>query len=933
MAFLMVLTYALGAVGGFKPTNLSVGEFFTNPIGYSLDDLSFSWQIPALHQGIRQSAYQIAVADTPENLEAKPIFDSGKVESSDSVNVPYKGKKPNSRQRLYWRVRVWDETGKMSDWSDPAFFEAGLLSNSDWSGKWIFTPEPLRKMGDVDLNLPGRKRSFERLGVPPAYMRKEFEAKSGIKSARLYVASRGIFRISINGRKVGNDFWGTGWTDYYKRIQTNTYDVTKLVWEGSDNALGAIIADGWYSGRMTWHMSKGNYGGQKPELLAQLEIEYEDGSRQTVSTDSTWKASFGPIVDSDIYDGERYDSRLEMDDWDRTGFDDSEWKSAAEKPVEDMPLLEPRRNQPIVEKDVLYPVSVKKVSDGTFIFDLGQNMVGWARIKIPSVPGREIKIRFAEMLNKDGTMYTENYRSAKSTDYYICSSHGVEEWEPNFTFHGFRYVELSGFPENTKATTDWVRGIVLYNDMPDAGTFVCSNPNLNLLQNCVYWGQRSNLFSVPTDCPQRDERLGWTGDAQVFCPTAAYNMDTAAFYTKWMFDVRDSQRADGNVAMICPLVYNTHVNGKPVSDMTANWYNASAAWSDAMVIIPWDIYLAYGNDKILRQNYDAMKKWVDFQKATSDNLIRPNVGFGDWLQVGRKPGNSVAPKSVIGTAYFVRTCDILSKTAKLLGRDGDAKTYSELAKSVRGAFVEKFVKPDGTIMSDCQTVYLLALAFDILPEHLRQKSFSKLVDAVERVGRHLDTGFVGTPLVCEVLTRFGRHDLACAVVQQEDYPSWIYPITQGATTMWERWNSYTHKDGFGDVNMNSFNHYAYGAIGQWMYRHLGGLWLDESKPGYKNIIFAPKPEGGINFASTSHITPYGTAMSSWKISDGVMEWKVVIPPNSTGTLEFPTDNPKLIRVNGHVVPSGTLENVNGVPTIREMPSGTYSILLKAKKQK
>ncbi len=918
--FLTVASFvcAISLFAAEKPYDTTVGESFKNPVGYSLNDLSFSWKIPVSKNdkgeerfNIKQTAYQIVVATT-EDFDKTIIWDSGKVPSDKSTKVRYTGENIKSRDRLYWKVRYWDNFGEESPWSDVSFFEAGLLDNSEWKGKWIFAKEPRVKF-TRNINRPEWKTSYMSDYVPCAYFRKQFDATKRIKSARLYVASKGLFEFYVNGKKVGNEFWGTGWTDFHKRIQTNTYDITKMVWRG-DNTFGAVIGDGWYSGRIGWAKGKRGMYGERPELLAQIEITYKDGTKDVVATDENWKYSFGPIVTSDIYDGEIYDARLEIEDWNENGFDDENWEIPATKPVEAKPLLEPRRNQPIVVKDVLTPISVKKLKDGRWIFDLGQNMVGWAKIKVPSIKNKTYTVGFCEMLKKDGTPYKSAYRSTQSEDIYTSNGKNyMDEWQPKFTYHGFRYVDISGIPENVKPKLDWVQGIVLYNDMPLDGSFVCDKPLVNKLQNCIQWGQRGNFFSVPTDCPQRNERLGWTGDAQVFCPTAAFNMNVEAFFTKWILDLADTSK-DGNIAEWAPD-FGVAPKG-------------SAAWSDAMVICPWEIYLAYGDEKILKNNYNAMKAWVEYMKRESKNFIRPEKGYGDWLQpYAKDPRSSDAPKSLIGTAYFVRCADIMAKVAKILGKTDDVKYFTHLAKDVRAAYNNKFVSLDGIVQGDCQTSYLLTLAFDIAPESIRAKIFDHLLKSIEKADKHLRTGFVGTPLLNPVLTKFGKTDLAYKLLNNTTYPSWLFPIEQGATTMWERWNSYSHKDGFGPLGMNSFNHYAYGAVGQWLYKDVAGIWHDENAAGYKNIIFAPKPAGGLNAASASHETPYGTASSSWRISDGVMEWNVTIPPNATGTLVFPTRKAKTIRINGKKVDEKSLSIKNGIPEIN-VGSGTYKMLLR-----
>ena len=506
----------------FKAESLTVGEFFENPVGRSLEDLSFSWKMPLVRDGAAQSAYRIVVSSGE-----KQVWDSGKVESSQSVKVPYKGVAIEPRAQYSWRVMIWDEKGNPSEWSDTATFEAGLLKKSDWVGEWISTPESVRDLYTCLLpQKKGGKKLDSRKGVPPAYFRKTFDVKEGLVSARLYIATLGIFEAYANGDKIGNEFWGTGWTQYEKRVTSDTFDITSMLKKG-ENTVGVIIADGWYAGRIV------NREGTspKPELLAQIELKYADGSTLTIPTNATWKTALGAYAYSDIYDGESFDARLSPKGWDKNGFDASAWKNADAKNISSKNIfITPRRNQPIRVCQQLFPVSVNEVSDGVFVFDLGQNMVGVPRITVKGEAGKQVKIRFAEMLEKDGTLYTANYRSALSTDHFTPASDGLETYQPKFTFHGFRYVELSGMAKGWKPTKDAVLGLVMHNDMPKTGAFECSNAKVNKLQNNIVWGQKSNYFSVPTDCPQRDERMGWTGDAQVFTPTAAFNMNVDGFF-------------------------------------------------------------------------------------------------------------------------------------------------------------------------------------------------------------------------------------------------------------------------------------------------------------------------------------------------------------------------------------------------------------------
>lgn len=922
------------AFGSMKPVDVRCGEFFDNPLGYDLSGLSFSWKLPAIRQGIMQTAYRIVVADSEENLEKNPVWDSGKVVSDRSVKVPYGGAEISAaRAKYFYKVAFWDEKGGQSEWSDVKTFEFGLLKNSDWVAKWISSGE--KPVFRKEIRPMGEKRREVKLGGDkPAYMRKEFSLGSAkIKKARAYISTLGIFQLYINGKKVGRDFWGTGWTDYGVRVQAQTYDVSGYLRSGG-NAVGVLLGGGWYAGRSGFLFDSCTYG-DDPKLLLQLEVEFEDGTVRTVATDASWKWSRGAVVSADIFEGEVYDARLQQDGWndaatprafknlwglfgDGDKFDDSGWREVKVENIGELPAICPNRAQPIVVKETLYPVSVRKVGARTYIFDLGQNIVGWPKIKVPSMPGREITIRYAEMLKSDGHLYTENYRTAKSTDTFICGKYGVAEYEPSLTFHGFRYVELGGLPEEIEASADWLEGKVVFSDLELIGSFVCSDAKVNQLQSNIQWGQRCNFFSIPTDCPQRDERLGWTGDAQVFVPTAAFNMNVDAFFSKWLTDVRDGQSDDGAYPDIAPKKRNL-----------TGWFKnrGNAAWADAGVICTWEVYRAYGGEKILRDNYEAMKKWIAFMERTSKNYIRPETAYGDWLQPYAPLGRGDASKKLIGTAYFVRDVDIMAKIARILGHSEDAARFDALGGKVRAAFNAAYLKPDGTVDNDCQTSYLLALAFDILPENMRAAAFEKFLKTLERADYHLRTGFVGTPLINAVLTKFGRSDLAYRLLFTETYPSWLYTVNQGATTMWERWNSFSKKDGFGDANMNSFNHYAYGAIGQWLYGDVAGLWNDESAAGYKNIVFAPKTSEKLSFASASLETPYGRAASSWRRSDGVLEWTVAIPPNATGTLHLPTKKLDTVRVNGEPLNLRAGSDAAG-GVLKGVKSGEYRILLR-----
>lgn len=864
-----------------KPFGLTSGKQFTDPLGLNMQDAVFSWKIPV---GKMQQAYNVQFwSPDMKILWADTGMRRGKV----SVARPLDGSmRFEGATKYLWRVKVSYTDGTQSDWSDFAAIETGLTSNSQWQpAKWLSTP----KVPEVRNAKTRRGEDVVQKWIAPTYFRKTFNIdKTEIASARCYVAVKGIFQAYLNGKKIGDDFWGTGWTDYNKRIQTNTYDITDLLENGS-NAISAIAADGWYGGRLTWHNLKNLYG-EKPEILVKIRITKKDGSVFEVNSDQTWKCGHFAILEADIYDGETYDANLEPKGWKQASFkEDAKWTSPIAKEIAEKPLLEPRRNQPIRANLQLNPVSVRELKEGVYIFDFGQNLVGVPQIKLKGEKGQKITLRYAEMLKDDQTLYTDNYRSAKSTDYYTFSGEkDGEEYAPVFTFHGFRYLEISGLKE--KPSLDSVKALVMYNDMELTGSFRCSNEMLNRLQSNIQWGQRGNFFSVPTDCPQRDERLGWTGDAQVFCSTAAYNMNVLGFFTKWCLDMADSQLPDGKIPSVVPLVKGVEGDGSP-------------AWSDAVVICPWQIYLAYGDFSIVKNTYPAMKKWMYFQRDHSKGLIRQDCGFGDWLQPKQKNKQlrGDTPRSLIGTAYYAECARIIEQSAKKLKYANDVKNYGQLKDKIKDAYCKAFVKESGLVEGDTQTAYLLTLAFDMVKDKsLRAKVFAKFLERLEKDGNTLNTGFVGTPLILDVLSRFGRTDLAYKVLQTPEYPSWIYSINQGATTMWERWNSYSKDAGFGPVSMNSFNHYAYGAVGKWMYANIAGIDNQTGSVGYGTIRFAPQIGGGITNAASEYQSAYGEISSSWRIVDGKkVVWKITAPGNTNAYIVVPKEcNWKESTING-----------------------------------
>ncbi len=857
------------------PTNLHC-EYFTNPLG--LDELRprLSWLVSDERRGAVQTAYQVRVASSQEMLakEGADLWESGRVKSSQSVHVVYEGAPLASCQRVWWRVRTWDAGGEPSPWSEPSWWEMGLLARKEWQGQWIGSP------------LVGGGRTSS----PCPYLRRGFIADKPLRAARLYATALGLYDFFLNGRPVDDRVFAPGWTEYTKRVPYQVYDVTDLLQAG-ENVLGAILGDGWYCGHIAW-WDRQVYG-DRPRLLAQLRLDFTDGSRATIATDGAWKWAAGPILESDMIMGECYDARREMEGWGRIGFDDAKWS-----PVEIFKdpgiALVAQCGPPVRRIEERAPVR-KTVAEKdlygrpAWIFDLGQNIVGRVRLKIRGKPGTMVRLRYGEMLQADGSLYTANLRSARATDYYTLKGGCVETYEPRFTFHGFRYVEVSDQFDQI-ASAD-VTGVVLHSDTPTTGEFECSHPLVNQLQSNIRWGQKGNFLEVPTDCPQRDERLGWMGDAQVFTRTAAFNMDVAAFFTKWQQDIADAQSRRGEFTKISPHVMDTEDGGP--------------AWADGGIICPWTIHLCFGDTRLLERHYASLVRFVESMRASSQDLIRAHErskgfhGFGDWLAVDAvERDRTPTPKSLIGTAYFAHDARLLSRIATRIGKKADAHKYAKLASEIRAAFNREFVTPGGRVVGHTQTGYLLALGFDLLPEAKRAAAVEHLVSDIERRGNHLSTGFVGTPLLAPVLSRFGRTDVAYRLLLQETYPSWLYTVKQGATTMWERWNSWTKEQGFGDVAMNSFNHYAYGAIGEWIYAVVGGIDLDPERPGYRHIRLAPRPGGGLTHARASLRSIHGLIECRWRIRNKKFFLDVTIPANTTATVRVPTRSPKAVTEGG-----------------------------------
>lgn len=931
--------------------SLSVGENFVDPIGFYDPSPVFSWKLPVAEEALSQTAYRIEATNGRDD-DVKTLWDSGKVDSDQSVWVPYEGPTLKSRQQVDWRVKFWDQDGKESKWSETATVEMGLLSKTDWQAEWIEvertmakedkiivvkaeygnrdgeTPKvvdvaerlnqiiknsgkparvvPNRLGGDpapgqpktlwVDYEVNGVKKSavvkekamFDPfppiVAQPGCYFRRSFNASKKITKARLYASALGIYSFQINGRRVGDDVLSPGYTTYSKRVETVTYDVTSLLQLG-ENAIGASLGEGWYAGNLLLRGRK-ELRQLTPKLLGQLEITYDDGTTETISTDGSWKGTdAGPILSGGFYHGEDYDARKEIGDYSSTGFDAKDWKAVKATALANAGLLVPKRLPSVKVMQEVQAVKLAEPEAGKFVFDFGQNLVGVPEVNLPVKAGEKITFRFAEMLEKDGTLYTTNYRSARSQASYVAAKDGEIQWQPTLTFFGFRYLEISGLSQSDQLTTKSAKAKVYHTDFKSTGTFESSHEKLNQLQSNIRWGQISNFVDVPTDCPQRDERLGWTGDAQVFCPTSFFNYDVHSFWSRWLQSVRDDQTADGKVPHTVPAT---------------NFGVGSPGWADVIVTAPWDIYVRTGDVRILEDNYDAMKKWVAVYERESENFIPKTKGFGDWLQPYTKSDNKGdTAQDLIATAYFGRDARIIQRTAAALGNTKDEQRYKELHASIRSAFSKRYFSDENpAVGADTQTACLMGLAYDLIEPELKELAVARLMKKFAEADRHLRTGFLGTPLIAPAFDELGHPEICFELLFKESYPSWFFPINQGATTMWERWNSYSHADGFGNANMNSFNHYAYGAIGQFMYERVAGLRPDPDKPGYKHFYIQPLIGGPMESASAELETPYGQAKSGWTKTVDSASIQAIVPPNATATCILPTNQVGSVRVNG-----------------------------------
>ncbi len=746
----------------------------------------------------------------------------------------------------------------------------------------------VKVLGEYGMQPWGKVKASSTTLPPAVYLRTIFTAEKDIRRAVLYSTALGIHDMYLNGQRVSDDYFNPGWTDYTKRVYARAYDVTDGVKKGT-NALGGILADGWFSGYVGFGKKRDHYG-DKPRLRAQLHIEYADGSTAVVATGPQWKASTGAYLEADFLMGETYDARLAPTGWDTASFDAAAWE-AVDVGTTFKPLMQAHPAPPVRVIGQFKSIKTVQSGPGTYILNLGQNFAGLTRLKIKGQAGQKIVLRFAERLNTDGSFYVTNLREARCIDTYICRGDGEEVYVPRFTFHGFQYVEISGL--DAPPAEDTIVGLALSSDTDVAGEFACNDAMLNKLHSNIYWTQRSNFIDIPTDCPQRDERLGWTGDAQVYIRTATLNTDVQAFFNKWLVDLADAQRDDGQFPMVAPL----KVAGG----------DGGPAWADAGTICPWTVYQVYGDKDVLARQYPTMAKFVEFcRKRCTPELLPPKQFhcFGDWLSI-----NANTPKDVIFQAYFAASTKLTANAAEVLGKADDAKKYNDLFEQIKAAFNKAYVDGEGKIKGNTQCVYVLALAYDLLDEATAKKAAEHLVKDIESRKWHLSTGFIGTKDLMLVLAKIGRNDVAYRLLHNDTFPSWGFSIKHGATSIWERWDGWTPEKGFQDAGMNSFAHYSFGAVYQWMVENIGGI--RSASPSYKDIVIAPQTGGKLTQATIGYGSVRGLIRTSWRRQGAKLSLEVTVPANTTATVHVPA------KAAGDVTESGkSLDRAEGVKFLR-----------------
>ncbi|MGN1192408.1 MAG: glycoside hydrolase family 78 protein [Dorea sp.] len=823
-------------------------EYRNNPIGLDVKKPRFSWKLESEEQNTMQTAYQIQVIQmsTVDEEEGSVVWDTGKVDSDQSVLVTYVGEKLLPETEYRCRIQVWDNHESVAE--KEVTFETGILYPEKMEAEWIthcFSEEET---------------------ACPVFFRK-FHLPKKVKRARIYATALGLYEITLDGKRVGDAYFTPGWTNYHKRLQYQAYDVTDTLcnqeWE---HRIEITVADGWYKGPYGFTLQSNIYG-DRTAALAELHLVYEDGTEEILKTDASWKVTTGAIRYSEIYMGETIDSTI------KEGIT-TEVESFS-YPKENLVAQE---NEPVRITKRFAAKELILTPKGEMVLDFGQNMAGFVEVKMQGTSGQKIVIRHAETLDKDGNFYAETLRQAKSVDTFICDG-TKQTFRPHFTFHGFRYICVEGLE---KVNLEDFTACTLHTDMKETGNFQCSNEMVNQLQSNIQWGERSNFLDIPTDCPQRDERLGWTGDAQVFCRTASYNMQTALFFSKWLHDLKSEQTKEFGPPHVVPNI---------LADQ-----DAAAAWSDAATVIPWTMYQVYGDTRILEEQYESMKGYVDYitSHCSENGLWQTGYQYGDWLALDKEESadrTGATDKYLVANAYYAYSTDLVRKTAEVLGYEEDVRKYGDLYQKIVALFDEEYITRTGRVVSETQTGCVLALHFHLAQEKYRGRIAESLKTNIANHKNHLSTGFVGTPYLCHVLSENGMHDLAGTIFLKEDYPSWLYAVKKGATTIWERWNSIMPDGSFDESGMNSLNHYAYGSIGDWMYEKLAGI--NPLKPGYKEILIQPRFIKGMTSVDAAFDSPYGIIRSAWSCKDGKITIDITIPANTSACVILPEKEEKL----------------------------------------
>lgn len=813
-------------------------EYRENPIGLDVKNPRFSWKLVSEKNDTLQTAYEIKVT----NETGDCVWDTQKVESDSSILNEYKGTVLEAETVYQAEIKVWDNHGEEA--TETVSFETGLMNPAEMKAEWIT-----------------HAFSEEEKACPVFF--KEFATEKKIKRARIYATALGLYEISLDGERVGDAYFTPGWTSYHHRIQYQTYDVTEMVTE-KKHRVEITLADGWYKGPFGFTLRPNIYG-DKVAALAEIHLTYEDGTKEIIKTDDSWNVTTGSIRESQIYFGETIDANVTA-------------KAQEAFPVcildHGKDMLVAQENEPvrIVEKRAAKELIVTPKNE--VVLDFGQNMSGFVEVHFTGTKGQKLVISHAEVLDRDGNFYPETLRQARSMDTFICNGE-AEVFRPHFTFHGFRYIKVEGIPAEEMNLSNFY-ACTLHSDMEPTGTFSCSDERINQLQSNIRWGMKGNFLDIPTDCPQRDERLGWTGDAQVFASTASYLMNTALFYKKWLRDMKAEQTKEFGPPHVVPNILGNQAAG--------------AAWSDAATVIPWVVYETFGDKQVLEEQFESMKGYVDYitEHCDENGLWQNGYQYGDWLALDKEESadrTGATDKYLVANAYYAYSCKIVADAAKVLGKEELAEEYGTLHEKIVELFNEEYITRTGRMVSETQTGCVLALHFKLAKEQYRERIMKSLIQNIEVHKNHLSTGFVGTPYICHALSENGQHDLAGTIFLQEDYPSWIYAVKKGATTIWERWNSIMPDGTFDESGMNSLNHYAYGSIGSWMYQKIAGINLLE--PGYKKFYVRPIFTMGITHAKATYESVYGTIESAVSCENGKITVDVTVPANTTAEIYLP----------------------------------------------